>query len=68
MTFDEGTGVIFVAPRDGCLVMIAVNASSKGKLTYEFRAWELTSGAAFVQRDITMKDTQGSFSNDGKSK
>ncbi|XP_028406042.1 uncharacterized protein LOC114528576 [Dendronephthya gigantea] len=68
MIFDEGTGVIFVAPRDGCLVMVAVNISSKGKFTYEFRVWELTSGTAFVQRDITVKDTQGSFTNDGKSK
>ena len=68
LAFDEGTCVIFVDPQDGCLILIAVNISAKGKSTFEFRAWELTSGTAFVQRDITVKDVQGLCINDGKSK
>lgn len=68
LCFDEGTCVIFVSPQDSCLMLIAVNISAKGKSTFEFRAWELTSGGAFVQRDISMKDILGSFTNDGKSK
>jgi hypothetical protein len=60
--------VIFVTPQDGCLMLVAVNISAKGKSTFEFRTWELTSGTAFVQRDITVKDMQGLCTNDGKSK
>jgi hypothetical protein len=60
--------VIFVAPQDGCLMLIAVNISVKAKSTFEFRAWELTSGTAFVQRDIVIKDIVGSCTNDGKAK
>ena len=68
LAFDEGTCVIFVASRDGCLMLIAVIISAKGKSTFEFRAWELTSGAAFVQRDITVQDVRGLCVSDVKSK
>ena len=60
--------MLFVAPQNGCLVLIAVNVSVKSKSTFEFRAWELTSGVAFVQRDISVKSIMGLSGNDGKSK
>lgn len=68
LVFDEGSGVIFVVPKEGCIMLVAVNISGKGKSTYEFRTWDLTSSAAFLSRDITVQDIHKSVTNDGKTR
>ena len=66
--FDEGSGVIFVMPKDGCVMLVVVNISGKGKSTYEFRTWDMTSGPTFVVRDIFVQDIHKSVANDGKTR
>lgn len=53
---------------ESSLIVIAINLSTKGKFTYEFRAWEFTNNGVFIQQDIAVMDALGSCMNDGKSK
>ena len=68
LVFDEGSGVVFVQPKDGCVMLVVVNISGKGKSTYEFRTWDMTAVPAFSARDISVQDIHYSVTNDGKTR
>ncbi|XP_046865092.1 uncharacterized protein LOC124459646 [Xenia sp. Carnegie-2017] len=68
LTFEDITSIVFIMAPESSLIVIAINLSTKGKFTYEFRAWEFTNNGVFIQQDIAVMDALGSCMNDGKSK